>query len=91
MTEQEQQRQTEEALAGFEHWLSQDMFLQVDDLLQTLRIEKFCAAALLAVIAITFHARDKLKHRDGFLQRVEVKLRAELGNARTDDLLKNRR
>jgi len=86
-----QQKQTEEALAGFEHWLHQDMFLQVDDLLQTFRIEKFCPAALLAILSITYHAKDKLKHRDTFLARVEVQLRAELGDERTGNLLRTRR
>lgn len=86
-----EQREGEEVLAGFEHWLSQSMFQQADDLLRILRIEKCSPAALLAVLAITFYAKDKLQHRDDFLARVEALLISQLGAPRAAALLANRR
>lgn len=88
---QSEQSETEAVLAGFEHWLSQGMFTQVDDLLRSVRIEKLSAASLVAILSITFHGKDKLKDRDAFVRRVEDRLKSELGDDRASDLLKSRR
>jgi hypothetical protein len=85
-----EQRVTEEVVAALEHWLHQDMFAQVDDLLRTFRLD-LPPAALIGALSITYHAKSKLKNRDAFLAKVETRLKAELGEARTEELLKSRR
>jgi len=86
-----QQASVENAIAGFEHWLRQDMYAQADELLMLYKIDRCDPATLLGILSITYHAKDRLKNRGDFLRRAEVKLRAELGDERTDDLLRSRR
>lgn len=85
------QKRVEDAIAGFEHWLHQNMFSQADELLTLYKIENCDPAMLLGILSITFHAKDRLKNRDDFLRRAEVRLRATLGDERADDLLRSRR
>lgn len=86
-----EQRMTEQLIAGFERLLRSDLFSHADELLLQLDETRLPPAALLGALTITFHAKDKLKNRDAFLVRAETKLRAELGDAHTEDLLKHRR
>lgn len=81
---------TEVVIGTFEHALRLNAFNDVDALFPQLNLS-LPPAALLGALSITFHAKDKLKNRDAFLARVEEKLRAELGDERTEDLLKHRR
>lgn len=88
---QREQKQAEMAVAGFEHWLHQDMFAQADELLMLYKIENCPPAVLLGILSITFPAKDRLKNRADFLRRTETKLRADLGDVRANDLLRHRR
>lgn len=79
-------------LSYFEHWLSAGRFAYVDELLQTFPVDgEIACAAFLTVLTITFNAKDKLKHREAFLARVEVLLREALGSERAEKLLEYRR
>jgi hypothetical protein len=91
--EQREQKQAENAVAGFEHWLHQDMFTQADELLMLYKnkIENWPPVVLLGILSITFPAKDRLKNHDDFLRRAEAKLRADLGDVRANDLLRHRR
>lgn len=84
-------KQVEEVVGTFERWLQRGMYGQVDDLLMLMKIEDSPPAVLLGVLSITFHDKAQLKRREDFLRRAEAKLRAELGDTRAEDLLRNRR
>jgi hypothetical protein len=85
------QREVEGVLAAFEHFLNEGLFLSVDNDLKTFDVERVAPATLVAILSITSHAKDKLKHRDAFLARAEARLVATLGAERAEALLKSRR
>jgi hypothetical protein len=82
---------TEVILGSFEFVLRMGKFDDADVLLTQLNIATLPPEALLSALSITFHAKDKLKNRETFLVQVEARLRADLGDVRTEDLLKHRR
>ncbi len=85
------QREVEEMLGFFEHWLSQGMYEQADERLKFLLVDTVAPAALLAALTITHHEKHKFKHREAFLARVEARLIKTLGAERAESLLRNRR
>ena len=84
------QRATEVALRDFEQLLSDGEFVSVDGLLGYIDVDRVCATALLAILSITYHGKDRLPHRGNFMKRVRDRLAKELGEMRTEKLLMHR-
>lgn len=87
-----EQREVEVTLAYFEHWLSVGKFEYVNDLLRGyFPIADAALATLLAILSITYPAKDKLPYRYFFVMNVEDHLTATLGVERAEKLLEHRR
>lgn len=85
------QRSVEVLLARYERLLSAGDFAEVDRQLQKFPVDTASPLALVTITSITFHGKDQLHERAGFLARAEVRLRALLGDERANNLLRFRR
>jgi hypothetical protein len=81
----------ETLLAWLDHDLRRDRFVAVDDMLRQLEVSRLGPAVLLAALTITHPAREMLRERVAFLERVEHCLRQTLGDDRAAALLTTRR
>lgn len=78
-------------LDALEWHLRNGEFDDVDAVLVELEPARLGTAVLLVVLTITWHGRDDLLERDGFVLRAERALRERLGAARAEALLASRR
>lgn len=82
---------TENTLRLLNDLLSYGDFEAVDRILVHENTVTQSPATLLAILSITYYAKDKLRNRDQFVIKVEQVLAKELGVNRANELLKNRR
>ncbi len=71
--------------------LDERNFSAVDDALQSFPIDEMKAGALVAAIALTYPAKNKLNNRAEFLLKAEAKLNIEMGKERTESILYGRK
>ena len=76
-----------ERMAQAECMLRAGEFVDVDKLLSAGPLPEDETEVLVAIAAITFHARDQLKERAPFIERLRALLEDRLGAARTAKLL----
>jgi hypothetical protein len=65
-------------------------FGEVDQYLLALPIHMLPPSVLVTALSITYHARDHLRVRKSFRDKCEEQLRTQLGDQRTDNLLRYR-
>lgn len=79
------------ALVFFSELLNSSFYDVVDMELDRFDVDAVHYATILSVLSITWHGKQHLQRRDAFLARCEVRLSKELGERRTQLLLKTRR
>lgn len=75
----------------FELLLRNAKFSDVNEALGTLAPDAMAPASVLAVLTLTWYARDQLTFRPAFVILADLSLRRRLGDERALALLKNRR
>jgi hypothetical protein len=89
--ETDNQHQVEEVLGWLEERLRYGEFHIVDLWLDNADPNCLNSTAIIAALSITFHGKDKLTKRDGFLALAEPLLKERLGEERANKLLLHRR
>ena len=90
MTPSTEQRAVEITLANFEALLRAGDFAGVDELLECSPVDDDTAAEILAVLSITFYAKDQLRERAEFVERARAFLIDKLGAERARALMVHR-
>jgi hypothetical protein len=85
------QAEAESWLVRIERLLTMGAFYEASELLRKLDVDQLGSATLVSLAAITFHAKDHLNSRLGFIERVELALTDRFGAERAASLLKERR
>lgn len=89
--ESNEQRALERAISTFERLLRAGRFTEADALLEKAQVRRLGPSVLVGILTITFHGKDRLPHREGFLRRAESVLYDVIGKDRAERLLTGRR
>lgn len=80
-----------ETISWLEGHLREGSFFIVDFWLENADLNQLSDTAIIGALSMTFHGKQELTKREGFLARAELHLKRNLGEERAENLLKNRR
>lgn len=90
LKDQDPQKGSDLAVSAMDDFFLENRFSTAEEVLLTVDVTRLSPATILALLSISYHAKDKLPSRPKFFIRAKAELVDKLGEERAERLTKNR-